>query len=121
MTEWPQLDDIHRAIRAHDGAASAPDIARHLGKAETGIRRVIRAAVPRGRPVVNAPTEADVLTTLGFQLVARADEARPAQRKDLLVAALLVLTAAGHGHPDTATELDALMRGGDARGNQTDQ
>lgn len=70
---------------------------------------------------MNAPTEADVLTTLGFQLVARADEARPAQRKDLLVAAILVLTAAGHGHPDTATELDALMRGGDARGNQTDQ
>ena len=25
MTEWPQLDDIHRAIRAYDGAASAPD------------------------------------------------------------------------------------------------
>ena len=48
MTEWPQLDDIHRAIRAHDGAASAPDIAHHLGKAETGIRNVIRAAVPRG-------------------------------------------------------------------------
>ena len=47
MTEWPQLDDIHRAIRAHDGAASAPDIAHHLGKAETGIRNVIRAAVPR--------------------------------------------------------------------------
>ena len=51
MTEWPQLDDIHRAIRTHDGAASAPDIAHHLGKAETGIRNVIRAAVPRGRLV----------------------------------------------------------------------
>ena len=77
---------------------------------------------------MNAQTEADVLPTLGFQLVARADEARPAQRKDLLVAALLVLTVAGHGHPDTATELDdtateldALMRGGDARGNHADQ
>ena len=82
------------------------------------------AAQPQGHAAgerVNAPTEADVLTTLGFQLVARADEARPAQRKDLLVAALLVLTAAGHGHPDTATELDALMRGGDARGNRADQ
>ena len=38
-----------------------------------------------------------------------------------LVAALLVVTVAGHGHPDTATELDALMRGGVARGNHADQ
>ena len=51
MTEWPQLDDIHRAIRAHDGAASAPDIARHLGKAPTGIGRIIRQALTRGRLV----------------------------------------------------------------------
>lgn len=50
---------------------------------------------------MNAPTEADVLTTLGFQLVARTRmKARPAQRKDLLVAALLVLTAAdGYSSP----------------------
>ena len=47
MTEWPQLDDIHRAIRAHDGAASAPEIARHLGKAPTGIGRIIRQALTR--------------------------------------------------------------------------
>lgn len=49
MAEWPQLDDIHRAIRAHDGAASAPEIARHLGKAPTGIGRITRQALTRGR------------------------------------------------------------------------
>ena len=51
MTEWIKSDDIWEAIRARGGAASAPDIARHRGKAETGIRNVIRAAVPRGRLV----------------------------------------------------------------------
>ena len=51
MTEWIKRDDRHRASRAHDGAASAPEIAHHRGKAETGIRNVIRAAVPRGRLV----------------------------------------------------------------------
>ena len=71
---------------------------------------------------MNAPTEADVLTAHGFRMLARADEARPAFRLGLVAAALFAFTEADYGHPDTATELDAVMRGGgDSGGNQTDQ
>ena len=51
MTEWPQLDDIHRAIRAHDGAASVAEIAAHIGRSETGVRSNVRQAVRRGHLV----------------------------------------------------------------------
>ena len=65
---------------------------------------------------------AEVLTAHGFRLLARADEARPAYRLGLVAAALFAFTEADHGHPETAAELGAAMRGGgDARGNQTDQ
>ena len=64
---------------------------------------------------------AEVLTAHGFRLLARADEARPAFRLGLVAAALFAFTEADHGHPDTATELDAVMRGGDSGGDQTDQ
>ena len=70
---------------------------------------------------MNAPTEADVLTAHGFRLLARADEARPAFRLGLVAAALFAFTEADHGHPETADELGAAIRGGDVGGNQTDQ
>ena len=71
---------------------------------------------------MNAPTEADVLTAHGFRMLARADEARPAFRLGLVAAALFAFTEADYGHPETAAELGAAMRGGgDSGGNQTDQ
>ena len=70
---------------------------------------------------MNAHTEADVLTAHGFRLLARADEARPAYRLGLVAAALFAFTEADHGHPETADELGAAIRGGDVGGNQTDQ
>ncbi len=71
---------------------------------------------------MNAPTEADVLTAHGFRLLARADEARPAYQLGLVAAALFAFTEADHGHPETAAELGAAIRGGDGTGgNQTDQ
>ena len=70
---------------------------------------------------MNAPTEADVLTAHGFRLLARADEARPAYQLGLVAAALFAFTEADHGHPETADELGAAIRGGDGGGNQTDQ
>ena len=70
---------------------------------------------------MNAPTEADVLTAHGFRMLARADEARPAYRLGLVAAALFAFTEADHGHPETAAELGAAIRGGDSGGNQTDQ
>ena len=70
---------------------------------------------------MNAPTEADVLTAHGFRMLARADEARPAYRLGLVAAALFAFTEADHGHPETAAELGAAIRGGDTGGNQTDQ
>ena len=82
------------------------------------------AAQPQGHAAgerVNAPTEADVLTAHGFRLLARADEARPAYRLGLVAAALFAFTEADYGHPETATELDAVMRGGDGGGNHADQ
>ena len=48
MTEWPQLDDIHRAIRAHDGAASVAEIAAHTGRSKSGVRNNVRQSVRRG-------------------------------------------------------------------------
>ena len=70
---------------------------------------------------MNAPTEADVLTAHGFRLLARADEARPAYRLGLVAAALFAFTEADHGHPETADELGAAMRGGDGGGDHADQ
>ena len=71
---------------------------------------------------MNAHTEADVLTAHGFRMLARADEARPAFRLGLVAAALFAFTEADYGHPETADELGAAMRGGgDSGGNQTDQ
>ena len=70
---------------------------------------------------MNAPTEADVLTAHGFRLLVRADEARPAYRLGLVAAALFAFTEADHGHPETAAELGAAIRGGDSGGNRTDQ
>ena len=71
---------------------------------------------------MNAPTEADVLTAHGFRMLARADEARPAYRLGLVAAALFAFTEADHGHPETADELGAAMRGGGGTGgNRTDQ
>ena len=71
---------------------------------------------------MNVPTEAAVLTAHGFRLLARADEARPAFRLGLVAAALFAFTEADYGHPETADELGAAMRGGgDSGGNQTDQ
>ena len=70
---------------------------------------------------MNAHTEADVLTAHGFRLLARADEARPAYQLGLVAAALFAFTEADHGHPETADELGAAIRGGDVGGNQTDQ
>ena len=65
---------------------------------------------------------AEVLTAHGFRLLARADEARPAFRLGLVAAALFAFTEADHGHPETAAELGAAMRGGgDSGGNRTDQ
>ena len=65
--------------------------------------------------------EADVLTAYGFRLLARADEARPVYRPGLIAAALLAFTDAEHGHPETADELGAAIRGGGTGENQTDQ
>ena len=48
MTEWIYHADIYRAIRAHDGAASVPDIARYLERSQTGVRNVVRQSVDRG-------------------------------------------------------------------------
>ena len=71
---------------------------------------------------MNAHTEADVLTAHGFRLLARADEARPAYRLGLVAAALFAFTEADHGHPETADELGAAMRGGgDGGGDHADQ
>ena len=71
---------------------------------------------------MNAPTEADVLTAHGFRLLARADEARPAYQLGLVAAALFAFTEADHGHPETADELGAAMRGGgDGGGDHADQ
>ena len=71
---------------------------------------------------MNVPTEAAVLTAHGFRLLARADEARPAFRLGLVAAALFAFTEADYGHPETAAELGAAMRGGgDSGGNRTDQ
>ena len=70
---------------------------------------------------MNAPTEADVLTAHGFRMLARADEARPAFRLGLVAAALFAFTEADHGHPETAAELGATIRGGGTGGNQADQ
>ena len=70
---------------------------------------------------MNAPTEADVLTAHGFRMLARADEARPAFRLGLVAAALFAFTEADHGHPETADELGAAMRGGDGGGDHADQ
>ena len=69
--------------------------------------------------MVNAPTEADVLTAHGFRLLARADEARPAFRLGLVAAALFAFTEADYGHPETADELGAA--GGDGGGDHADQ
>ncbi len=83
------------------------------------------AAQPQGHAAgerVNAPTEADVLTAHGFRLLARADEARPAFRLGLVAAALFAFTEADYGHPETADELGAAMRGGgDGGGDHADQ
>ena len=70
---------------------------------------------------MNAPTEADVLTAHGFRMLAQADEARPAFRLGLVAAALFAFTEADHGHPETADELGATIRGGGTGGNQADQ
>ena len=71
---------------------------------------------------MNVPTEAAVLTAHGFRLLARADEARPAYRLGLVAAALFAFTEADHGHPETADELGAAMRGGgDGGGDHADQ
>lgn len=71
---------------------------------------------------MNVPTEADVLTAHGFRLLARADEARPAFRLGLVAAALFAFTEADYGHPETADELGAAMRGGgDGGGDHADQ
>ena len=51
MTEWIEIDDIWRAIRAHDGAASVAEIAAHTGWSKTGIRNNVRQAVSRGHLV----------------------------------------------------------------------
>lgn len=64
---------------------------------------------------------AEVLTAHGFRLLARADEARPAFRLGLVAAALFAFTEADHGHPETADELGAAMRGGDGGGDHADQ
>ena len=64
---------------------------------------------------------AEVLTAHGFRLLARADEARPAYQLGLVAAALFAFTEADYGHPETADELGAAIRGGDSGGNQTDQ
>ena len=64
---------------------------------------------------------AEVLTAHGFRLLARADEARPAYQLGLVAAALVAFTEADHGHPETADELGAAIRGGGTGGNQTDQ
>ena len=64
---------------------------------------------------------AEVLTAHGFRLLARADEARPAFRLGLVAAALFAFTEADHGHPETAAELGAAMRGGDGGGDHADQ
>ena len=78
---------------------------------------------PHHRRMGEAVNEAaEVLTAHGFRLLARADEARPAYRLGLVAAALFAFTEADHGHPETAAELGAAMRGGgDSGGNQTDQ
>ena len=51
MTEWTKRDDIWKAIRAHDGAASVAEIAAHIGRSETGVRSNVRQAVRRGHLV----------------------------------------------------------------------
>ena len=48
MTEWIKSDDIWKAIRAYDGAASVAEIAVHIGRSETGVRSNVRQAVRRG-------------------------------------------------------------------------
>ena len=51
MTEWIESDDIWRAIRAYDGAASVAEIAAHTGRSKTGVRNNVRQAVRRGHLV----------------------------------------------------------------------
>ena len=51
MTEWIGIDDIWRAIRTHDGAASVAEIAAHTGWSKSGIRNNVRQAVRRGHLV----------------------------------------------------------------------
>ena len=51
MTEWIKRDDIWKAIRAYDGAASVAEIAAHIGRSETGVRNNVRQAVRRGHLV----------------------------------------------------------------------
>ena len=51
MTEWIKRDDIWKAIRAHDGAASVAEIAAHIGRSETGVRNNVRQAVRQGHLV----------------------------------------------------------------------
>ena len=48
MTEWIESDDIWRAIRAYDGAASVAEIAAHTGRSKSGVRSNVRQAVRRG-------------------------------------------------------------------------
>ena len=78
---------------------------------------------PHHRRMGEAVNEAaEVLTAHGFRLLARADEARPAYRLGLVAAALFAFTEADHGHPETAAELGAAMRGGgDGGGDHADQ
>lgn len=51
MTEWIKSDEIWKAIRAYDGAASVAEIAAHIGRSETGVRSNVRHAVRRGHLV----------------------------------------------------------------------
>lgn len=45
MTEWPQLDNIWKAIRAYGGAATVAEIAEHTGRSKPDVRNSVTQAV----------------------------------------------------------------------------
>ena len=50
-SRWIDQDEIKAAIRANDGAASAPEIAAHIGRSTQAVRSNLAVMVKAGRLV----------------------------------------------------------------------